>query len=197
MAFQLALGCRTVGYDQVHRRCCNNIDPTTCNQCVNFESVSIAGSSSFTNTCTCSTGVPVVDGTYSYSFLNGSSACFRNRSIHNQNCSGGGLQVVGVSVSLYLWNIPKPFETLPSPNSIIVPYPYYSPGRGFRAIVVVAYDSRFRCGFDRNDTHAYLRDFETCPEGTQSIPLLTSYNASAPAFGSTAPSDVFITWPIP
>jgi hypothetical protein len=198
------VGC--VGPEFISVRFCN--PPVIgCSGCFDVESFSILGSTAFTSQFTCSDGIPSVDGTYPMDALTQGAGsrpkpCNAFRVFDFGQClplpssPPFGFTDARGGFFIYDANVPKPFETLPSPNSIIVPYPYYSPSRGFRLIVNVEYNSRFVGSLgDGSDSHVYLRDFETCPEGTVEIPYLTTYHPSASDMGSTAPASVFVTWP--
>lgn len=162
MAFQLALGCS----GGVHRKCCGNSDPSTCSLCKSPTLLVITNTVVSNGPGVC--GSDVYDGSYSIPSTF-DSTCRRTQRPYGNSCSSPSrTETVDFTIAAYGYGLgPMPFTSLPSPGSVIVPYPYTS---GMRIVITVLY----AISTTVQESHSFLQDFEFCPSGTQSIPFLVT-----------------------
>jgi len=193
MAFQLALGCETVGYVTQHRRCCNNIDLSTCSDCVSPESLVISGSVSSTGPGNCAAGADTIDGTYAIptSF---DSSCSEDGRPYFVNCTSPiRTYTIDWQVSSHALGVTA-FTSLPSPNSVVIPFPYAT---GNRYLVSILY----AISTTVQETHYYYFDSEDCPEGTHTLTFITStivdLSSGSLILNSTAPATIQLVFPTP
>jgi hypothetical protein len=191
MAFQLALGCETVGYVTQPRRCCNNIDLSTCSDCKSPESLVISGSVSSTGPGNCAAGADVVDGTYAIptSF---DSSCNEDDRPYFVNCtSPTRTYTIDWRVSWHSLGIGA-FTSLPSPGSVVIPFPYATGGRYLVSIL-------YAISTTVQETHYYYMDAETCPQGTHTLTFITTtiFDSSGGSLllNSTAPTSMQLVFP--
>lgn len=171
--------------------CCTNYDPTTCSTCKSPETITISGSVDSTGPGQCG-GTDVVDGTYAITFTQtaGGGYCYWTTRTYYENCtSPTRTYAIDISVSIHT----KGLVTIPLTSVVSFPY-----STGVRIIVSVLYSVN---GTTVKDEHQYLADFETCPEGSQSISflrtLLTDLSSGTLLINSTAPTSVSLTFPTP